>query len=254
MPKSKLTLILFFSLFAAFAEAASFNCEIAKSNIEKLICSNPEISSLDENLSKSYIDAKSKAQKPDFLTKDQIEWLERRNKCKDELCLKNEYKSRVEFLAKWSKYENECADRAGCWPSGSAMSTELLAREDAANKLSRLQKKHNELIKLWASSPNSSGEIMPESRVISALTAQQSSWEKYKVDECELIGSLTGAGGLWPSTHATICELNLIEVRLLSIDSAIKCIKKIPLEKRWMNQSSCLEQLAPMANKLLFME
>jgi uncharacterized protein len=238
-------LILFFSLFAAFAEAASFNCEIA--NIEKLICSNPEISALDENLSKSYIDTKSKAQTPELLTRNQLKWLERRNKCKDELCLKNEYKSRAEFLARWLKDENGCAE---CWPSGSAMGEGLLAREDSENKLSKLKKKHDELVKLVASTPNVNGEVIPDSRVISALTAQQSSWKKYEVDECELIGSLSGAGGSWPSTYATMCERNLIEERLLRVNSAIKCIKKIPLEKRWMDQSGCLQQLAPMANKL----
>ena len=67
----KLILTLFFFLvIPQNLLSASFDCKLAKSNIEKLICSNSEISSLDDDLSKAYLDIKNNAQKPKFLKKN----------------------------------------------------------------------------------------------------------------------------------------------------------------------------------------
>ncbi|RYY01752.1 MAG: DUF1311 domain-containing protein [Gammaproteobacteria bacterium] len=241
-------------------QAASFDCNAAKSNVEKSICSNAEVSRADENLSKSYSEVKRKAQRPDLLTNNQLEWLKQRNNCKDESCLLKEYNSRIESVAGWLDYENktypkaggevQCTDKPECWPEGSAMNTGLTLVASLEKKSAQLESKHNELTALLSASPSYNGEKNPDSRVISALNALKISWIKYRSDECELIGSLTGAGGSWPSTYANRCEVNLTEERLNRISSSIKCIQKIPLEKRWMEQANCLQQLAPLANKL----
>jgi len=241
-------------------QAASFDCNAAKSTIEKSICSNSGVSHADESLSKSYNEVKSKAQRPDMLTNSQLEWLKHRNACKDERCLLNEYKSRIEFVAGWLDYENktfpkaggevQCTDKPECWPEGSAMNTGLTLVTNLEKKSSQLESKHNELIAPLSASPNYKGEHYPDSRVIYALNALNISWVKYRSDECELVGSLTGAGGSWPSTYANKCEVNLTEERLRRISSSIKCIQKIPLKNRWMEQANCLQQLAPLSNKL----
>lgn len=257
---SKLVLVLSLLFVCTSAHGASFDCSLAKSSIEKLICANTELSIADEELSKTFNDMKIKAQRPDLLTKNQLDWLKLRDKCKEESCLIRAYKARNEFIRSWLEYEHktlpkaggevQCTDRPECWPEGSAMHTglTLLARLQKAS--AQLESKHAELIALLSSSPNHNGESIPDSRVISALKAQQDTWMKYRADECELIGSLTGAGGSWPSTYANECEVNLTDERLRRVKSAIKCIQKIPLEKRWMEQANCLQQLAPLANKL----
>jgi uncharacterized protein YecT (DUF1311 family) len=151
------------------------------------------------------------------------------------------------FISPIAFAEVECTDRPECWPEGSSMHTGLLLvqQQKAVEKL--LASKHDELIKLVSSS--SSVGIPVDGRLLAALKTQQAAWLKYRVEECELIGSLTGAGGTWPSTYANKCELNHSEQRLRRVRSAIRCIEKFPLEKRLFEQNNCLQQLAPLTNK-----
>jgi uncharacterized protein YecT (DUF1311 family) len=143
--------------------------------------------------------------------------------------------------------EVECIDRPECWPDGSSMHTGLLLmqKQNAAEKL--LASKHEELINLVSSS--STEEIGVGERLLAALKTQQAAWLKYRTEECELVGSLTGAGGTWPSTYANKCEVNHTDQRLRRVRSAIRCIEKIPNEKRFFQQNNCLQQLAPLTNK-----
>ena len=248
------TLIL---ISAASVEAASFNCSLAQTAIEKTICANSEISKADESLATLYGNIKSQARYANDLIQNQLAWLKERNSCKTDACVLEKYRAREIELNGWPQKEAEkakelenCTDRPECWPEGSAMHTGLTLVAGLQKTSAQLKTKHDELIALLSESPNYNGEKYPDSRVISALAAQQISWEKYRSDECELIGSLTGAGGSWPSTYANRCEVNLTEARLRRVTSAIKCIQKIPLENRWMEQATCLQQLAPLANKL----
>jgi uncharacterized protein YecT (DUF1311 family) len=143
--------------------------------------------------------------------------------------------------------EIECTDRPECWPEGSSMHTGLLLVQQQKVVEKLLASKHDDLIKLVSSS--SSSGIPVDGRLLAALKTQQAAWLKYRAEECELIGSLTGAGGTWPSTYANKCELNHSEQRLRRVRSAIRCIEKIPLEKRPFEQNNCLQQLAPLTNK-----
>ena len=143
--------------------------------------------------------------------------------------------------------EVTCTDRPECWPEGSSMRTGLMlvARQNAVQAC--LEGRHEELVKLVSSS--ASGESRTDERLLAALKTQQAAWLKYRTDECELIGSLTGAGGTWPSTYANRCEVNHTEQRLRRVRSTIRCIEKIPNEKRLLEQNNCLRQLAPLTNK-----
>ena len=256
----KLIINLSLSAICISAHAASFDCDIAKSNIEKSICSSAELSRADENLSKSFNEVKAKAQRPDLLTNNQLDWLKHRNKCKEEKCLLIEYKSRLEFIVNWLDYESktfpkaggevQCSDKPECWPEGSAMNTALTLMANLGKKSSQLESKHNELITLLSASPDYNGEKQPDSQVISALNTLQVSWTKYRSDECQLVGFLSGGGGSWPLTSSIQCDVNLTEERLRRVNSAIKCVQKILVEKRWMEQATCIQQLAPLANKL----
>lgn len=180
-----------------------------------------------------YGNIKSQARYVNDLIKDQLDWLKERNACKTDSCVLEKYKARGSELIGWPQKEAEkakelenCTDRPECWPEGSAMQTGLTLVADLKIASAQLKTKHDELIILLSQSPNYNGEKYPDLRVISALTAQQISWVKYRSDECELIGSLTGACGSWPSTYANRCEVNLTEARISRVTSAIKCVKK----------------------------
>lgn len=121
----------------------------------------------------------------------------------------------------------------------------LVQKKAADEKL--LARKHEELVKL-VSSP-STENVTVDGRLLAALKTQQAAWLKYRTEECELVGALTGAGGTWPSTYAVKCEANHTEQRLRRVRSAIRCIEKMPDEKRIFGQGNCLQQLAPLTNK-----
>jgi hypothetical protein len=129
------------------------------------------------------------------------------------------------------------------------MHTGLLLLENLKSIEKVLASKHEELLNLVSAATSSDGKFHTDERLLAALTAQQFAWLKYRDDECELIGSLTGAGGTWPSTYANKCQVNLTEQRLRRVRSAIRCIKKIPNEERLYGQNTCLQQLAPLVNK-----
>lgn len=79
------------------SKAASFNCEKATTEVEKMVCENPTISDLDDKLGKVYRDVMSKANAEDKqrLLTEQKHWLKHtRNLCVHVTCFKHAYWSR----------------------------------------------------------------------------------------------------------------------------------------------------------------
>ena len=142
----------------------------------------------------------------------------------------------------------QCTDNPEYWPEGSAMHALLILKPQLQQLSAELKTKHDELITLLSNSLNADGEKHPDLNIISALITQQHSWEKYKSNECKLLGLLSGAGGAWPTFHATYYEFELTKARLQQINSVINCIQTIPLQSRWVEQNECLRQLAPLTN------
>ena len=93
--KKLLTLILLLSI-SLFG--ASFDCTKAQSNVEKMICSDVELSALDDNLSKAFKEALKSTEDKDQLKKEQFLWMKERNQCKDNACTQKSYKSRTAEL------------------------------------------------------------------------------------------------------------------------------------------------------------
>jgi uncharacterized protein len=87
-------------MFACFvlmvsAHAASFDCAKAASRIEKLICSDAELSKLDEELSTAYKAALEDVKQAVLLKQWQRQWLKERNGCSDVDCVKQVYEVRL---------------------------------------------------------------------------------------------------------------------------------------------------------------
>jgi uncharacterized protein YecT (DUF1311 family) len=82
--------------------AASFDCRIAKTHVEKLICSDAELSRLDDKLGSAYKTGLKSALVRSALAADQRKWImETRSRCDEATCLLRAYKARI------SKLENE---------------------------------------------------------------------------------------------------------------------------------------------------
>ena len=133
-------------------------------------------------------------------------------------------------------FENlsQAQDKASDWPSGSSMYEGLKANERRDSLLIELSKSHEELIDVVKKVKSS------DSRLITALKTQNDAWLSYSKQECELVGSLSGAGGTWPSAYASLCHEKLVKERLQIVKAATNCFQKSELN----NQNECLYPLA----------
>ncbi|QEY26721.1 lysozyme inhibitor LprI family protein [Neisseria zalophi] len=99
MKKSIFTIIgLFaFTISFNFAHSAGFDCTQAQSWVEKTVCANTELSTLDGALAKKYqAQLTNDAANKNNIRQEQSQWLKfQRNTCKDESCLIQEYRERM---------------------------------------------------------------------------------------------------------------------------------------------------------------
>lgn len=89
------------ALLAHGAHAASFSCDLARTPVEKAICRNPELSTLDEHLGRYYAAARSALKSADkCLATEQGNWLRaQRDSCGDDAgCLRQAYLRRLAEL------------------------------------------------------------------------------------------------------------------------------------------------------------
>ena len=126
------------------------------------------------------------------------------------------------------------------WPEGSAAANTQGAAQTRDYFERLLSKKYLELIELVSKNGN-------DGDLVEALRKQEGSWLKYRVDECKLIGYLSGAGGLWPVARQVACEANLTDLRFRTVRHAVRCIERIPSAERAIGQNGCLYQLAPLS-------
>ena len=87
-----------------FARAASFDCGKARTRVEKLICSNPELSKLDDDLAAKYkraaaVAAKFPGPEQTALKENQVTWLKTNvGRCNDAMCINLAYSDRISAL------------------------------------------------------------------------------------------------------------------------------------------------------------
>jgi uncharacterized protein YecT (DUF1311 family) len=88
--------IFFLFAVAGAGDAASFGCEKATSEVEEIICSDNELSRLDESLNKVYLQALKRTDIKEQTIENQRQWLKKvRNACQDADCLKVAYETRI---------------------------------------------------------------------------------------------------------------------------------------------------------------
>jgi len=106
-------------LAATGAQAASFDCKKARSEDEKAICANPELSKLDEDLAAAFKSTSGlmsgDTKRIAIFRKDQAEWVKERGRCGGTAsCLKSEYVRRIRWLS------NPAHQYAGEWRASKA--------------------------------------------------------------------------------------------------------------------------------------
>ena len=88
--------LLLLPLFTtSLVQAASFDCDEAKTNAEKAICSNTELSSLDEKMHDAYKTLLVISRFTEGIKEQQRFWLKERDRCSDSNCLTEVYMRRL---------------------------------------------------------------------------------------------------------------------------------------------------------------
>jgi uncharacterized protein len=93
-----LLFVLAITLSPIAGHAASFDCAKAASQVEKMICEEEELSSLDDELAAKYRAVKGATGAADQIQRDQLKWLAERNACGDAACIKAAYTGRLATL------------------------------------------------------------------------------------------------------------------------------------------------------------
>ena len=105
---------LSFVALVSVSNAASFDCSKASTLVEKAICSESQLSDLDDSLMQSYKKAMANTNDAAAFKNDQRSWLINvRNKCPDSACLKRVYTERVAYLNNAVNGSNQAAGNAG---------------------------------------------------------------------------------------------------------------------------------------------
>lgn len=102
-----LFIVAVFVFVAHSAIAASFPCEKASTQVEKLICGDPELSKLDEELDTAYQRALGMVAAKKPLHLQQRDWLATRDACADNPCIRRAYDARLSRLTHDNRYELE---------------------------------------------------------------------------------------------------------------------------------------------------
>jgi len=89
-------------MFVSTAQAVSFDCQKAKTFIEKSICQNPDLSQLDDELGSLYQLALTDNKNPAVFKKQQLGWLKQRDTCQTVDCVKKSYKQRIAILTRYN--------------------------------------------------------------------------------------------------------------------------------------------------------
>lgn len=78
--------------------SASFDCAKAGTKVEQMICSDLELSKLDEQLAQSYKVAAQDKTQAEQIQRSQKQWMKERNGCADVVCVKDAYRKRIRQL------------------------------------------------------------------------------------------------------------------------------------------------------------
>lgn len=97
---------------AAMSHAAGFDCRRARTQVEKTICADAELSRLDSEMNELYRQIRAETRGVDGETGWQVDpvasenarWLEGRNQCRDAACIRSAYQQRIAQLRRdWAQ-------------------------------------------------------------------------------------------------------------------------------------------------------
>ena len=123
------------------------------------------------------------------------------------------------------------------WPEGSAMHSLYVEAERLKAGRAELEQADADLLRAIG------GDAADPPPLARAVARQQADWLAYVDSDCELAGTLTGAGGAWPTVHGLSCRVESIADRMKVIRGATACLGQLRAEAYEFEKFECLEKL-----------
>lgn len=187
------------------AIGASFDCRLASTAVERSVCSNRELSELDDALSEIFTLEIERSKTPFELRASQKAWLLARGRCAEVACVKQQYERRIAELS--------CDARSAT--AGSAIgasrcayySLQVLERE-----LSQLEERYGQSI----SEKSNNSEF-----TIRTFKAERDTWRRYREDQCALYGATEGGSDGWKNAFSSMCEVDETKKRIARLKNEL---------------------------------
>lgn len=225
---------LWFGLVCS-AQAASFDCAKAQTKVEKMICSDAEVSKLDEDLAATYSSILKKDSSATSIRVEQEQWLKERNACLDAACLTSSYAQRIAFLkapalAPFTFTKNETLPEqatlaeetqmcTGDWIEKSQQSCDFGGTQDFIRCLDIKIQKTDAIL-------NKKYRLLKDDLVDpSDLVKSQRSWIAYRNSECvyQSSGTVCNSGNRGMCDISSgICKMRLTCERVMLLREHIK--------------------------------
>lgn len=193
-------------LLPTLATSASFDCKVAATRVEHLICANSELSALDDRVSEIFKNLTEEGHKgASHFRSSQKTWLAARNACVDDACIQQQYERRIANLT--CDHDN--------WTAASAVTTGECAyytRLELDRSLSLLENRYEKKLTADAESPE---------HVIKIFTAERKAWKDNREAQCALYGATEGGSDAWKSAFAGLCEVDETKKRITRIKKAL---------------------------------
>lgn len=185
-------------LFPSSAICASFDCKMATTRVEHLICANTELSWLDDTLAEAFSLEVEKAESPGLLRSAQKVWLSRRNGCPDVSCIQQLYEHRIAELS--------CAPKSAM--AGSAIGANQCAhfsRRELDRELSQIEERY-----IRSASPRNNN---PD-HLARTFKEERSAWRSYRAAYCAHYGAIEGGSDGWKNAFTSMCEVDETQKRI----------------------------------------
>lgn len=198
-------IVLPLMVIASIAKGASFDCKKASNKAERLICSERQLSELDETLSRSFSKVLKEFKNVDSVRKQQRRWLaEVRDRCETVQCLKTIYEKRIVQLSNTRTFSPDvCLELPSTPTIGYCLGSQL---EDERQHI-------DNMLDVFGISKNLTAEQ------ITTLKNKQERWRKILLCQCyEEADRIYGQGTGWSGAVGE-CELRETKVRTNEISN-----------------------------------
>lgn len=184
-------------LFSTVTAGASFDCKTAGTRVERLICSNSNLSSLDDALAEIFTTEMETEANPD-LRSSQKAWLAVRNNCKEASCIQHQYEQRIAELSC-----NPLSILAGTAIGAGRCSNFSLRLQE--RELSSIEERYGKMLADNTDNPGHTASVFKNER---------SAWRSYRAAQCALYGATEGGSDSWKNAFATMCEADETKKRI----------------------------------------